>query len=144
MVTSWESRATKTHLYPYGRVAQKVEPKRFMTACLYLSRLYLDSCKVFKWIVIGRKLVNCIPPIGCEATRLSRLTVWVVIHSETPRSYARFRFYFLEILSVLDLDLYKLHVNILDKQNGCVEYKETDRTWQLVYNLAKISNRGYY
>jgi hypothetical protein len=29
---------------------------------------------------------------------------------------------------VLDLDLYKQRVDILDKRNGHVEYKETDQT----------------
>jgi hypothetical protein len=104
---------------------------------LYLSLLYFDSCGVFRWMVMGRKPVNFTPPVGSEAIRLSHLTGWVIIHLETPRSYTTFCFYPLEILSVLVLDLYKLQ-DILDKQNGYVEYKETDRTWQLVYNLAKI------
>jgi hypothetical protein len=108
------------------------------------NRFRLDSCRVFKWIVMGRKPMNCTPPVGHEATRLSCSTSWVVIHSEIPRSYTKFCWYSLKTLSVLDLDLYKLCVDILDKQNRYVEYKEMDQTWQLVYNLAKISNHRYY
>jgi hypothetical protein len=77
---------------------------------------------------MGRKPVNCTPLVGREATRLSCLTSRVVIHLETPRSYIKFRLYSLEILSVLDLDHYKLSVDILDKWNRHMEYKETDRT----------------
>jgi hypothetical protein len=92
---------------------------------------------------MGRRPVSCTPPVGCEATRLSHLTGQVVILSETPRSYTKFRLHSLEILSVLDLDLYKLCVDILDKQNEHVKYEETDWTWQLVHNLTRISNRKY-
>jgi hypothetical protein len=77
---------------------------------------------------MGRKPVNCTPPVGLEATRLSCLTSQVEIHLETPRSYTKFRLYSLKISSVLDLDHYKLSVDILDKQNRYVEYKETNQT----------------
>jgi hypothetical protein len=77
---------------------------------------------------MGRKPVNCTLPVGHEATRLLCLTGRVVIHSETPRGYTKFCLYSLKIISVLDLDHYKLHVDILDKWNGRVEYMETDRT----------------
>jgi hypothetical protein len=40
---------------------------------------------------------------------------------------------------VLDLDLYKWHVDILDKRNRHVKYKETDRTWQLVVILQGLA-----
>jgi hypothetical protein len=77
---------------------------------------------------MGRKPVNCTPPVGCEATRLLHLTGQVVIHLETPRSYTKFRLYSLEILSVLNLDHYKLHMDTLDELNRHMEYKETDQT----------------
>jgi hypothetical protein len=75
---------------------------------------------------MGRKPVNCTPPVRCDATRLLCLTSQVVIHSETPRSYTKFHLYSLEILSVLNLDHYKLRMDTLDKLSGHMEYKETD------------------